>query len=204
MGFMKVSSEQLVLASGSVVRRRLLEGLGLIFEVLLSEVDEGVEGREFMREGDGKGMSLHLGKKKALSVSRKRGSAYVVGGDQVLECRGCVFRKARSMGELREQLRVLSGQEHYLHTSVVLARGGEVLWSAVESPLLKMRVLGERFIEGYCAEVGALGLEMLAGGAIEGLGLHLMERIEGDIFAIQGLPLLGLLEVLRREGVVVS
>ena len=194
----------LILASGSGTRRVLLERAGLTFEIDVPDLDE-----EAMREAMGPEDTLEpsdvaevLARGKAEAVSERHPDAYVVGGDQVLSLDGRIYGKPRSMKEARSRLLDFSGKTHRLHTAVVVATKGETVWAHTDVPSLTMRRLSPEFIGHYLAAAGEGVLGSVGAYQIESLGIQLFEKIDGDFFSILGLPLLPLLDALRREGVI--
>lgn len=197
------SRHKLVLASGSAIRRTLLENAGLTFSVLSSSVDEEPLKRAGRAEGaPPETVALRLAEAKALSVSCA--DAFVIGADQMLSCKGDWYDKPADLKAARLQLLSLRGQTHTLHTAVVVCRNGQVLWQHVSEPKLTMRLFSDAFLEAYLAEEGDECLYSVGAYRIEGPGLHLFARMEGDQTAILGLPLLPLLEALREMGVLFS
>ncbi|OUJ05576.1 nucleoside triphosphate pyrophosphatase [Acetobacter malorum] len=197
------SRHKLVLASGSAIRRKLLENAGLTFSVLSSSVDEEPLKKAGRAEGaPPETVALRLAEAKALSVSCA--DAFVIGADQMLSCKGDWYDKPADLTAARQQLLSLRGQTHTLHTAVVVCRNGQVLWQHVSEPQLTMRLFSDAFLEAYLAEEGDECLYSVGAYRIEGPGLHLFARMEGDQTAILGLPLLPLLEALREMGVLFS
>jgi len=127
-------------------------------------------------------------------------NALVIGADQTLDFGSRRWTKPRSLGDARQQLLALSGNTHALHSAVAAARNGRIVWRHRDTAKLTMWTFGAKFVEGYLAQVGEAALTSLGAYQIEGLGLQLFERIEGDYFTILGLPLLAVLEGLRAEG----
>jgi septum formation protein len=137
---------------------------------------------------------------KALSIP----GSWVIGSDSVVSVAGRLFDKPRDRGEAAEHLRFFSGETMVLSSAVAIARGGELDWSHVESATLQVRLLSEQFIAEYLdaewPEVGyTVGVFRL-----EARGVHLFDRIEGDHFAILGMPLLPLLAALRDRGLLLA
>jgi len=124
----------------------------------------------------------------------------VVGADQTLALGPRRFDKPRDRAAAREQLAVLSGKTHHLHSAVALARDGEILFDGMDTASLTMRNLSGSFLDSYMAAAGAAVLESVGAYQLEKLGIHLFERIDGDHFTILGLPLLRLLGFLRQNG----
>lgn len=197
------SRHKLVLASGSAIRRTLLENAGLTFSVISSSVDEEPLKAAGHKEGaTPQTVALRLAEAKALSVSCT--DAFVIGADQMLSCNGVWYDKPADLNAARQQLLSLRGQTHTLHTAVVVCRNGQVLWQHLSQPQLTMRTFSDAFLDAYLAEEGEECLYSVGAYRIEGPGLHLFARMEGDHTAILGLPLLPVLEALREMGLLFS
>lgn len=193
----------LVLASKSAARAAVLAGAGVAFETAVAGVDEEAAKRTLLAEGAGaREVADALAEMKALSISQARPDL-VIGADQTLEFDGRLYDKARTLDEARERLRELRGQKHRLHAAVAVARDGVVIWREMSTATLTMRDFSDAFLDAYLAEEGEAALGSVGCYRLEGPGAQLFSRIEGDYFAILGLPLLGLLELLRRQGVLV-
>lgn len=191
----------LVLASGSSIRATLLRNAGLDFAVDPAGVDEREIERPLLEAGaEPQEIALVLGKAKALDVALRRPGDLVIGADQVLGLGSTRFTKPADLVAARSQLALLSGKAHDLHSSVVVAKGGEVLWSHVSTASLHMRALSDAELDAYLAAAGSAALSSVGCYQLEGLGIRLFERIEGDYFTILGLPLLPLLGFLREKG----
>jgi septum formation protein len=188
---------RIVLGSGSASRRAILEGAGVPFDVIRPAVDE-----EALKAGLGdlspSDLALELARGKGASIEVP--DALVIAADQVLEFQGVSYDKPKSMEELRGRLRQMSGRTHFLRGGCVIFRNGEPVAEICESSSLTMRDLTADEIGFYLETVGEDVLSTVGGYALEGAGARLFERIEGDFFSILGLPLLPVLEVLRREG----
>jgi len=192
----------LVLASGSAIRAQILRNAGLAFDVARPSVDEEAVKAGLRAEGlSPRDQADALAEVKALSVSR-RTSAFVIGADQMLECDGAVFDKPDGRDGARAHLAALRGRRHRLISAAVLAKDGAIIWRHIETPALTMRALDDGFIEAYLDRVGAAATASVGAYQLEGEGIQLFERIEGDYFSILGLPLLPLIAILRRHGVV--
>jgi septum formation protein len=194
-----LAAEPLVLASKSVVRRTMLEAAGIPLEVAPADIDErAVETRS--KSGTAADAASLLAREKArVGAARMRGRL-VVGADQTLALGRTRFTKPVDRDSAREQLRMLSGQTHELHSAVALARDGRVMFSKVETAKLTMRELSDGFLDAYLDAAGDAVRASVGGYQLEGLGSNLFERIEGDYFTILGLPLFALLDFLRRDG----
>lgn len=194
----------LILASASEGRAAVLRGAGIAFQQVPADVDErGIEAR-VTAEGGGAPDTIRLASllaaEKARAVSRAHPRALVLGADQVMECGGEVFHKAVDIAAAREQLARLRGQAHHLHSAIALATEGDIVWRHVDSARLTMRLFSDAFLDAYLAAEGDAVLRSVGGYRIEGPGIQLFSRVDGDHFTIMGLPLLPLLDYLRGEG----
>ena len=186
-----------ILASGSASRRALLENAGLRFEIDPADVDEAALKAQF--SGDAAALALHLAEAKALGVSSRR-PGLVLGADQVLAFDGKVFDKAKTVQEAAERLAMLRGKTHWLKGGVALARDGEVVWRHESSARMVVRNFSDAFLDDYLARAGDILTKGVGAYAFEGLGAQLFEHVEGDYFAVLGLPLLPVLGALRAQG----
>jgi septum formation protein len=189
----------LILASQSRARQALLTNAGINFEAVTAEIDERAVQQASGLSTPGEIASL-LAREKALSVSARLSGKFVVGADQTLALGGRLFSKPAGRAQAAEQLRALAGHSHELHSAVAVARDGKILFEAAAIARMTMRRLGEAEIEIYLDEAGDAVTSSVGAYQLEGLGVHLFERIEGDHFTILGLPLLPLLAYLRSEG----
>ena len=195
--------EKLVLASGSPFRRDMLADAGLSFEVVRPEIDErAVEAAVADSGVTPADLASILAEAKAVEVSERHPDAIVIGCDQTMALEDRIFHKPADMEAARRHLLALSGKTHVLNSAVVLARGGNVIWRHSDKALLTMRTLDPAFIGRHLARVGEKALSSVGAYQIEGEGIQLFERVEGDHFTIVGLPLLPLLAELRRIGAI--
>lgn len=191
--------KHLILASSSPFRKMLLENAGVAFETEAARIDERAV--EQTVEGTGiapEDLALILAEAKATDVSGRHSGALVIGSDQTLSFRDEILHKVADMDEARRRLLALSGETHELNSAVVIARDGEVLWRHVAVARLTMRELDPGFVGRHLANAGEGVLHSVGAYQLEGSGIQLFEKIEGDYFAILGLPLLPLLAELRR------
>ena len=190
-----------VLASGSAARARLLADAGVDFEVVRPGVDEDAAKAALLAEGLGpRDIADALAELKAVRVSRSQPDALVVGADQTLELHGALLSKPPTPAAARAQLLGLRGRSHRLHSAVVVAQGGAPVWREVRTARMEMRAFSDGFLDAYLAREAGAVLESVGGYRIEGLGAQLFARVEGDTPTIMGLPLLGLLDLLRAHG----
>lgn len=195
------SSSSLVLASGSAVRAMLLRQAGLAFEIQNSNVDEDLIKKKFA-DSDTDVLAIKLAEAKAVAVSAEKPEALVIGADQILSCQARRYDKPRDMREARANLMMFRGRSHRLHSAIVLAKSGVIVWRHSDHADLTMRNFSDTFLDHYLADVGAKVLTSVGCYQLEGPGIQLFEKIEGDYFTILGLPLLPLLAELRqRQGV---
>ncbi len=191
---------RLVLASTSPTRRRVLEQAGVAFEAVAPNVDEDAAKAAFRHDGlSPRDLADALAELKA-HAGWARTRAPTLGCDQTLEFDDEAFDKPVDLEDLRRQLTRLRGQTHKLHAALVLVENGQATWREVATVRLTMRDFSDGFLDDYLASEGSSVLGSVGGYRIEGLGVQLFERIEGDHFAILGLPLLGLLHALRQRG----
>jgi len=196
-----LSPQPLVLASKSDVRGKMLAAVGLRFEIRAAQIDErAAEGEA--GTPDAAAAARFLARAKATAVAASLPGRLVLGADQTLARGAKRFSKPANRAEAAEQLRALRGRTHELHSALALVRDGTVLFDCVDSARLTMRNVSDRFLEDYLDMVGAAALASVGGYQLEGLGIHLFERVDGDYFTILGLPLLPLLNYLRQNGYV--
>lgn len=189
----------LILASQSRVRADLLRAAGVTFEAASPDVDEDAV-KAALAHASAREIAGVLADRKALALAvYGRGDGLVIGADQTLEYEGRLFDKAASREDARVRLWLLRGRTHNLHSAVSLARQGTVIWRETVTASLTMRDFSEAWLEGYLDRNPAV-LCSVGCYQLEGEGVQLFSRIDGDYFAILGLPLTGLLEALRREG----
>ena len=197
-------ANNVILASQSAVRAKLLADAGVTFETMSSGLDESTVMRARLAECVGpRDMADALAEGKALKVSRRR-PGLVIGADQTLDLDGQLFDKAESLDEARDRLKTLRGKTHKLHSAVVVARDGVAVWRALSSPTLTMRPFSDAFLNGYLARNGEDLLSSVGCYMFEGEGAQLFSHMQGDFFAVLGLPLLDLLDYLRLQGALES
>jgi septum formation protein len=193
-----ISPRALVLASGSITRRDMLMAAGVPVETVKPAVDERAVEMPLLAAGESPArIALALAVAKASAVSAQQPGRLVLGADQTLACAGETFHKAADRSAAARQIAALAGRDHELHSAFALVRDGEVLAEGQQTARLTMRSLTPAFIDGYLDRVGAAALSSVGGYQIEGLGVQLFERIEGDHFTILGLPLLPVLAALH-------
>ena len=190
---------QVILASQSRIRGDLLRAAGVDIDTASPGVDEdAVKAR--LSGSSPRGIAAVLADEKALAVSRAR-AGLVIGADQTLEFEGRLYDKAATVAQARERLMAFRGKPHQLHAAVSLARGDSVIWRETVTATLTMRDFSQDWLDAYLADHGEEVLSSVGCYQLENVGVQLFSAIEGDYFAILGLPMLGLLEALRHQGV---
>jgi septum formation protein len=194
-----LADRPLVLASKSESRRALLDSAGVSLEISPADIDErAIEARA--GRADAGEVAAVLARAKALSVAAQKPGRLVLGADQTLALGQRRFSKPVDRAAARDQLKVLRGNSHRLHSALVLARNGALVFEHHEAAQLTMRPFSDDFLERYLDAAGDAVTASVGAYQVEGSGIHLFERIEGSHFTILGLPLLPLLDFLRREG----
>jgi nucleoside triphosphate pyrophosphatase len=191
--------QPLVLASRSVSRRTMLEAAGIPLEIFVPNLDERA-----VEAGAGScspaEVATLLAREKAKAAARLMPHRIIVAADQTLALNGRRFDKPRDRNAAHEQLMMLAGKTHQLYSAVVLARDGQVLFDGIDTANLTLRKLSGLFLDRYLDAAGDAVLACVGAYQLEKLGIHLFDRIDGDHFTILGLPLLKLLDFLRRIG----
>jgi nucleoside triphosphate pyrophosphatase len=196
-----LSPQPLVLASKSAVRRALLEAADVPVEIAAADIDErAVEARSPVTDpGE---IAALLAREKAMVVAGRMPGRLVLGADQTLALDARRFSKPVDAQAAREQLLMLRGRSHELHSGVAVARDAAVLYQHVGVARLVMRDFSDAFLDRYIVQTGMSVAASVGGYQLERTGIHLFERIDGDHFTILGLPLLPLLDFFRRHGLV--
>jgi septum formation protein len=188
------------LASKSAIRAEVLTNAGVPFTAVGSGVDEDAVKAAMLADGQGpRAIAEALGELKAVKVSQKV-AGLVIGADQTLDLDGQLLDKVETAEAGLERLKQLRGRTHKLHGGVVVARDGAAIWREVATSTLTMRDFSDDFLDAYWAQEKDKALGSVGCYRYEGPGVQLFSRIEGDYFDILGLPLLGLLDLLRRHG----
>jgi septum formation protein len=194
-----LADRPLVLASKSEIRHAILRDAGVPVEIVPADIDErAIEQRADVR--DAGQIAALLAREKARAIAARRSGRLVLGADQTLALGERRFSKPVDRAPAREQLKVLRGRTHELHTAVALSRDGTMLFEHREVARLTMRAFSDDFLDAYLDAVGQAVTASVGGYQLEKAGIQLFERIEGDHFVILGLPLLSLLQYFRREG----
>lgn len=191
----------LLLASASPFRRQLMDNAGLRFSHEAARIDErAIEGPLEQAGATPDAVAVALAIAKARDVASRHPDALVIGSDQTLSLGNRVYHKPRDLAEAADHLRSFSGKTHRLNSAIALVRGETLLWEHVSHAELSVRHLGDDFIQRHLSRVGDRVLASVGAYQLEGEGIQLFERIDGDYFTILGLPMLPLLNKLRELG----
>jgi septum formation protein len=193
-----LGTSSLILASQSSARKMLLANAGLEFEAVTADIDErGIQAASKL--SNPREIGLLLAREKAKAVSANRPGSYVIGADQTLALGDRLFNKPAGRAQALAQLRDLAGHIHELNSAVAVAHDGKIVFEDVSVARMTMREMTEAELSAYLDAAGDAVTTSVGAYQLEGLGIHLFERIEGDHFTILGLPLLPLLAFLRSE-----
>ena len=193
---------RLILASGSDVRAKLLNGAGLIFDIVPANLDEGAL-KKSQTGLDADTLAEVLAQAKAHAVSADVPDALVIGADQILDCEGRLYDKPVGEDGVRSHLRSLRGRAHRLISAVCVIESGAISWSNTAVATLTMRDFDDAYIEYYIQQAGPEVQSSVGAYRLEDVGVQLFQHIEGDYFTVLGLPLLPLLAFLRQRGILV-
>lgn len=181
----------------------LMENAGLAFDCSPANIDErAIEAELHAQSATPEEVALHLARAKAFEVSERFVGALVIGSDQTMSLDDRVFHKPKNRAEAKDTLKALSGKVHHLNSGISIVRDSRVEWEGVSSASLQVRELSDDFIERYLDRVGDKVMTSVGAYQLEGEGIHLFSKIEGDYFTILGLPMLPLLDALRNLGVI--
>lgn len=194
-------TDKIVLASASVARRQMLRSVGLEFIMTTSNLDESVikVAAKADKISPAK-VAVQLAEAKAAAVAPYYRGHWIIGADQILTCANKLIDKVYNRKEAWKTLEFLSGRYHELHTAACVMRGAKVEWRYVDTAKLWMRTLTRDYIKGYLDQAGDEVLSSVGCYQIEDLGAQLFERVQGDQFSIQGMPLLPLVAFLQSRG----
>lgn len=191
----------IVLASTSSSRRRVLTQCGIYYKTAKPDFEEGPVKQSMKQAGAGAGeVALALAEGKANSIAAILPGHFVIGADQMLECEGKWFDKPAGRAGARAHLESLRGKTHQLITAAVVAHEGKIVWRHTETARMTMRDFSDGFLDQYLEKAGEGVTRSVGAYELEGAGSLLFDKVEGDFFAILGLPLVPLLTGLRAAG----
>lgn len=186
-----------ILASASEARRKLLQQVGLAFDVVTPDIDEG---EIHASEESPLRIAMALAHKKAQAVTENFQAATIIAADQTLDFEGQCLTKASDPASCVKQLIRMSGKTHHLHSAVTLFIGGHEVWSHCESVSVKMRPHSPQFLSQYVETYWTDIRHCVGGYRVEAEGARLIEKIDGDYFSVLGMPLLPLCTQLETLG----
>jgi septum formation protein len=194
---------EIILASASPARGAILAHAGVRFQQRPSMVDEEEEHKHFARGSTPAEIAMALARLKADSVQGEEPGAIVIGADQVLAIGDEILQKPKSQEEARGQLIKLRGGAHQLHSAAVLLYKGHAAQFSDTATIL-VRDFSDEFLDWYLDTAGEGVLSSVGAYHIEGLGIHLFSEVKGDYFTILGMPIIPILDELRRLKVLMS
>ena len=195
---------RIILASGSAIRKQILDGAGLNYEVIVKPVDEAAIKDSMLAENSRlQDVADALAEAKALRVSRQT-DGFVIGADQIMVMDNQLFDKPKDLGEARERLLSMRGKRHELIGAVVICENGRPVWRHLSRTKLWVREFSNEFLDWYIEHEGEALMKSVGAYRFEGPGAQLFEKVEGGFFAILGLDLLPVLDYLRVRGVIAS
>jgi len=204
-----MNEERIILASGSAIRRQILDGAGLNYDVVVRPVDEAAIKDSMLAENSRlRDIADALAEAKAMRVSRQQ-AGLVIGADQIMVMadetgKDQLFDKPKDMEEVRTRLLLMRGKKHELVGAVVICENGVPVWRHLSRTKLWVREFSESFLDWYIETEGEALMKSVGAYRFEGPGSQLFEKVEGDFFAILGLDLLPVLQYLRTRGMALT
>ena len=197
-------SQRIILASGSKIRREILEGAGLEFEVIAKPVDEAAIKESMLAENSRlQDIADALAEAKAMRVSRVE-PGLVIGSDQIMVMDNQLYDKPASIDDARERLKEMRGKTHYLVGATVICENGQAVWRHLAKSKLTVRDFSDDFLDDYIEAEGESLIKSVGAYRFEGPGAQLFSSVEGNFFSILGLSLLPILDYLRIRGAIIS
>ncbi|GJL86270.1 MAG: Maf-like protein [Micavibrio sp.] len=197
---MPESKANIILASRSMARRRMLNSAGLEFKCVAADLDEGAITEKLLeKKTPVEKIAATLAREKALHIAKGYPTSLIIGADQTLDFEHGVLSKADSLMDAREKLKILRGKTHRLVSAVCVVRGGEIMWEATDSAELTMIDFDDDYLESYIGAAGDALTHSVGAYEIENEGVKLFSDIKGDTDTILGLPLSKLLDYLTQE-----
>mgnify|MGYP000965028095 FL=1 len=186
---------KIILGSSSPSRRKILKKTGINFISKSPSLKESLEKKKY--KGPREKLPLYLAEKKALSIKASH-EDIIIGADQILLFKGRVYDKPKSMREAKTHLANLSGKTHHLISGTTIIKNKKTLWRHTNKAKMKMRPISKKEIEEYLFLSGEIILKSVGAYNIEGHGVRLFSKIEGDFYSIVGLPLIPLLNKINK------
>lgn len=187
-----------ILASGSKARTEMLKNAGFEFDVHPADLDEeniqkNMEGRPPLH------IAQELARQKAVFISQKYPDQLVIGSDQVLVFENKIFSKSNSPEEAKNKLLSFKGKTHHLISAISVCKNAKEIWNYSDEAFLFVKDFSDNFLNEYIEAAGDSLTSCVGGYALEGVGIQLFEKIEGNYFTILGMPLLPLLNFLSQQ-----
>ena len=196
---------KITLASQSKARQEMFRNAGVVFEAKPARIDEEMITASLLADqAKPHDIADALAEYKALRVVGSDPTGLVIGSDQVLVCDKKVYSKARTMDEARAKLQELRGKPHQLLSAAVIFEDGKPVWRTLGRAQLFMRDFSDAFLDDYLEQSGNEILSSVGCYFLEGRGVNLFSRVQGDYFTVLGFPLLDVLEFLRSRGAILS
>ena len=196
-----LTTRDVVLASDTDSHLKQLTAAGLSFRAVVPDVEEAAVYEVLLRDNeemDPGDVAELLARKTAEETSAQLPGALVIGANQTLSLNGTIFHKPKEFSTARDTLFALRGKTHQLHSAVALAENGQVTWAYIETAHLTMRPLSAQLVGRYLAAAGPQVYKSAGAYQLDGLGIQLFDRTDGDYFAILGFPILQLFARLRE------
>ena len=189
----------IILASKSVVRKKILEENGISCVVEPANIDEDLIKESLLNEGESPQIiSKNLAELKANNISDKKNGKLVLGADSIIDYNGNIISKPSNREEALEILKKLNGQKHYLISSVCISKNGSMIWNYTDKAVLTMKQMTNDELKSYLTKIKDATLYAYNVYQIEGEGRSLFSKIEGDKNTIMGLPIKQIKEYLKK------
>ena len=191
--------DNIILASKSVVRKKILEENGISCVVEPANIDEDLIKESLLNEGESPQIiSKNLAELKANNISDKKNGKLVLGADSIIDYNGNIISKPSNREEALEILKKLNGQKHYLISSVCISKNGSMIWNYTDKAVLTMKQMTNDELKSYLTKIKDATLYAYNVYQIEGEGRSLFSKIEGDKNTIMGLPIKQIKEYLKK------
>ena len=191
--------DSIILASKSVVRKKILEENGISCIIEPANVDEDLVKETLLNKGESPQIiSKNLAELKANKISNKKNGKLVLGADSIIDYNGNIISKPSNREEALAILKKLNGQKHYLISSVCISKNGSMIWNYIDKAVLTMKQMTDEELKSYLSKIKNPILYAYNVYQIEGEGRSLFSKIEGDKNTIMGLPIKQIKEYLKQ------